>query len=111
MNGFVMPYLSEGLTAMIAGFAGWFFTRRKTRAEGRKSELETVQEAIKIWRETAGDLKDEVRQLREENKTLRSEVTKLRISNNRILKALDKLNVENFDTVIKDLHEKISEHE
>ena len=110
MPQIVIPYLSEAITAMIAAFAGWFFTRRKSRAEGKKSELDVVQEAIKIWREMAVDLKLEIKCLQEENRLMKSEVNKLRQLNNKILKVLDKLSMENFEAVVKELREKINEH-
>jgi septal ring factor EnvC (AmiA/AmiB activator) len=34
------------------GFFGWFFTRKKSNAEAKGSELENVEQAIKIWRES-----------------------------------------------------------
>ena len=38
------------------GFFGWFFTRKKSNADAKGSELENVEHAIKIWRETAENL-------------------------------------------------------
>ena len=34
------------------GFFGWFFTRKKSNAEAKGSELENVEQAIKIWRQS-----------------------------------------------------------
>ena len=111
MRQIIIPYLSEAITALVAAFAGWFFTRRKSRAESDKSELDVVEEAIKIWREIAQDLKKEIQELKEENKLLKHEVSRIRVLNNKIFKALDKLNIENFGEVIKELRIKVAEHE
>jgi predicted RNase H-like nuclease (RuvC/YqgF family) len=35
------------------GFFGWFFTRKKSNADAKGSELENVEHAIKIWRESS----------------------------------------------------------
>jgi hypothetical protein len=45
------------------GFFGWFFTRKKSNAEAKGSELENVEHAIKIWRETAEKLSARVDEL------------------------------------------------
>ena len=111
MSQIIMPYLSEAITALVAAFGGWFFSRRKTRAEAKSSELAVVQDAIRIWRETAQDLKNEILDLRKENELLRCEVNKLRRSSGKILKALDKLNAGNYEDVIRELREKIVDHE
>ena len=111
MRQIIIPYLSEAITALVAAFAGWFFTRRKSRAESDKSELDVVEEAIKTWREIAQDLKKEIQELKEENRLLKHEVSRIRVLNRKIFKALDKLNIENFSDVIKELHIKVAEHE
>ena len=48
------------------GFFGWFFTRKKTNADAKGSELENVEHAIKIWRETAEKLSARVDELSKE---------------------------------------------
>lgn len=48
------------------GFFGWFFTRKKSNAEAKGSELENVEHAIKIWRETAEKLSARVDELSKE---------------------------------------------
>lgn len=56
------------------GFMGWFFTRKKTNAEAKGSELENVEQAIKIWRETAEKLSNQVNDLRNEVDELRNDL-------------------------------------
>jgi hypothetical protein len=48
------------------GFFGWFFTRKKSNADAKGSELENVEHAIKIWRETAEKLSARVDELSKE---------------------------------------------
>lgn len=56
------------------GFFGWFFTRKKTNAEAKGSELENVEQAIKIWRETAEKLSKRVDELSAEVDELRKDL-------------------------------------
>jgi hypothetical protein len=45
------------------GIIGYFVTRKKTNADAKGSELENVEHAIKIWRETAEKLSTRVDEL------------------------------------------------
>ena len=56
------------------GFFGWFFTRKKSNAEAKGSELENVEQAIKIWRETALELSKRVDELSKEVEELRNDL-------------------------------------
>lgn len=56
------------------GFFGWFFTRKKSNAEAKGSELENVEQAIKIWRETAEKLSKRVDELSKEVEELRNDL-------------------------------------
>lgn len=56
------------------GFFGWFFTRKKTNAEAKGSELENVEQAIKIWRETAERLEQKVTFLEGQIKDLQQDL-------------------------------------
>ena len=48
------------------GIIGYFVTRKKTNADANGSELENVEHAIKIWRETAEKLSARVDELSKE---------------------------------------------
>lgn len=63
------------------GFFGWFFTRKKTNAEAKSSELENVEHAIKIWREMSEQLKKEVEDLKLELKEVRADQAALHREN------------------------------
>ncbi len=56
------------------GFFGWFFTRKKSNAEAKGSEMDNVEQAIKIWRETAERLNARVEELSKEIDELRNDL-------------------------------------
>lgn len=93
----------------------------KSKTEVQSNELQNTEGAIKIWRETATSLRDELvksqenynivlNQLDTFSKTvedLRGEVQKLRTTNNKIVKLLDKITPDNLSEMveqIKNLH-------
>ncbi len=67
------------------GFFGWFFTRKKSNAEAKGSELENVEQAIKIWRETAEKLSKRVDELSAEVDELRKDLISVH-RENKVLK-------------------------
>ena len=105
----------------ISSLLTWLFARRKNRAEAQQSELDVVEQAIRIWREMSEELRAELKasttiieglrakvdELAQENQALRLEVAKLRCTNTRIVKALEKINPANFEKVVQDLKEKL----
>jgi len=56
------------------GIIGYFVTRKKTNADAKGSELENVEHAIKIWRETAEKLSARVDELSKEIDELRADL-------------------------------------
>ncbi|SDE79729.1 cell wall anchor protein [Riemerella columbipharyngis] len=58
---FLQQYISEALTAVIGGFFGWFFTRKKQQEELRASELDNVDKAVRIYREMIEDLSGQLK--------------------------------------------------
>lgn len=110
MNEVVITALSSFASAAIT----WLFARRRNAADARKveaeakvSELDVIEDAIKIWREIAEDLKKEVQRLSDDNKALKCEVGKLRLINNKILRALDKINNDNAMEVVNSIKNEI----
>ena len=65
------------------------FGRKKEKIEVESSEITNVQEAIKIWREMATDLKAEVADLKEKVETLTTEIHNLRSENIELRAKLD----------------------
>lgn len=83
------------VTTLVAAFSGWFFGRRKQKAEAVSTELDAVEKAVAIWRQIAEDLKrrQDEQSLKIEAQTseislLREEVSTLRRDNARLLSEL-----------------------
>lgn len=71
-------------TLLPSGVAAWlshFFTRRKVRAETRKSELDNIEQSMKIYQEMISDLKKEYNELKEEVIKLTAELKTAREEN------------------------------
>jgi regulator of replication initiation timing len=73
----IFPAIISGFT----GFFGWLVGKNKEKVEIQSSEITNVQEAIKIWREMATDMKAEVAELKEKIELLTTEVHTLRSEN------------------------------
>jgi peptidoglycan hydrolase CwlO-like protein len=81
-------------TLSAAGVASvtWLFSRKKQQAETVQTELDNVQKAVEIWRQTAEDLKKEVEQLRAEVKELQKVVADLHKENLALKEQVSKFN-------------------
>ena len=76
------------------GFFGWFFTRKKSNAEAKGSELENVEQAIKIWRETAEKLSARVDELSKEVEELRNDLITVHRENKQLKDYLYKRGID-----------------
>lgn len=81
-------------TGALGAFVSWIFGRRKENVEVQASEINNVQEAIKIWKDMAQELKEEVAELKEKVEQLTSEVHTLRAEN---ISLRSKLGINNED--------------
>lgn len=77
------------LTAFFASAITWLFGRKKAQVEVEAGEITNVQEAIKIWREMANDMKQEVAELKIKVETLTTEIHNLRTENIELRSKLD----------------------
>jgi predicted RNase H-like nuclease (RuvC/YqgF family) len=84
-NEVVLPTL----TAFFASIITWIFGRKKVQVEVEAGEITNVQEAIKIWREMANDMKQEVAELKIKVETLTTEIHNLRTENIELRTKLD----------------------
>jgi septal ring factor EnvC (AmiA/AmiB activator) len=89
------------------GFFGWFFTRKKSNAEAKGSELENVEQAIKIWRETAEKLSLRVDELSKEIDELRADLVTVHRENKQLKdylykRGIDFSIIQNESTIIFD---------
>lgn len=69
------------IVSAISGAFGWLVGRKKENVEVQKTEIENVSDAIKLWRETALELKGEVAELKIKVETLTTEIHGLRAEN------------------------------
>jgi regulator of replication initiation timing len=69
------------IASVVAGIFGWVIGRKKENVEVQKTEIENVSDAIKLWRETALELKTEVAELKTKVETLTTEIHGLRTEN------------------------------
>jgi predicted RNase H-like nuclease (RuvC/YqgF family) len=81
MDLFDKDLVIPGLFSALSGLFGWLIGRKKENVEIQGSEITNVQEAIKIWREMATDMKAEVADLKEKVETLTTEIHNLRAEN------------------------------
>jgi hypothetical protein len=54
-----IEWVYGSLAALGSSFATWFFTRKKSAAETKGSELENVEKSLGIYREMLADVKGE----------------------------------------------------
>jgi archaellum component FlaC len=76
------------------GVIGYFVTRKKTNAEAKGSELENVEQAIKIWRETAEKLSLRVDELSKEIDELRADLVTVHRENKQLKDYLYKRGID-----------------
>lgn len=79
------------LASAGASFVTWIFTRRKQTAEAEGSELDNVEKAVAIWRQTAEDLHKEINELRLQITDLKNQVCNLQSENYRLISEIEKL--------------------
>jgi len=126
--------LSIAMNALLGGgMLFQFFTvkalknKANAEAEGAKAsaestELDNVDKAIKIWREMAVQLKEELQQsgckyseiaqryteVAKQVDELRKEVNKLTCASNKILKMLDKITHDNLEKIVEQIKDEIN---
>lgn len=107
-------------SSLTGGGIGWFVTlraiRQKAMAESRGSELDNVEDAVKIWRELAESFKNELQQARADNSEitkqvdlLRREVVRLTRTNSDIIRMLKKLTPDNLEESVRDIINEINQ--
>jgi predicted nucleic acid-binding Zn-ribbon protein len=79
MEGWVETIITGVFGAGGGGFFGWFFTRKKSNAEAKGSEMDNVEHAIKIWRESAQSLQLENEKLSKKVEDLSNAIEEMRL--------------------------------
>lgn len=80
----ITQVLVTAATSTFAAFIGWFLGRRKQTAEAVNTELDAVQKAITIWRDTAAELRVEVARLKNEVGIMAQRINELHEDNNKL---------------------------
>ena len=123
MNEVIITIITALLTGGFSSLITVRFSRQKAKAEAvlaessvKTSELDNVQEAVKIWREMAESLKSELNQSRDDYKNITSEIESLRKEiahltciNSKIMKLLDKITPENLEKMVEQIKKEIHE--
>jgi predicted nucleic acid-binding Zn-ribbon protein len=92
MQDFVLNLLS----LFFGGAITWLFARKKQDADTTRVNLENINLAVAIWRDTAKELSTKVDVLTEKCEKLTTEVEMLRKENVTLKKKLDKT-IETID--------------
>ncbi|MDA3943726.1 MAG: hypothetical protein PF694_09335 [Bacteroidetes bacterium] len=99
MSNWLETALITIVPTILGSFGGWFFGRKKTAAETKSVELDNVEAAVKIWRESAENLSQqltiynkELMSLRQENASLRDRLETLEDEIKEIRRANSSLN-------------------
>lgn len=94
MGGFGIDWITTTIATAVGSVISFLLGMRRNIAEARKAELDNIEQAIKMWRETAQHQQVEIENLRqqvnglyakvsellEENASLRAEVAQLKES-------------------------------
>jgi septal ring factor EnvC (AmiA/AmiB activator) len=94
MNFDLQDTILPSIVSLFSGAFGWLIGRKKENVEVQKTEIENVSDAIKLWRETAQELKTEVAELKTKVESLTTEIHGLRTEN---IELRAKLNENNKD--------------
>lgn len=99
---------------LISNFITLRAQKKKANAEAKGSELSNVETAIKIWREMAENLSDELKEqqlktmeMKNELEKLTKEVNRLTCINSRIVRLLDKITPENLTNTVEEIKKAI----
>lgn len=66
MQEFITQYFGEFITAMVGGFAGWFYQRSKEKSDLQSNEIDNAEKVLKYYREMIDDLALRLKQAIEE---------------------------------------------
>lgn len=66
MQDFIVQYFGEFVTALIGGFAGWFYQRNREKADLQSNEIDNAEKVLKYYREMIDDLAIRLKQAIEE---------------------------------------------
>lgn len=99
-----MDQIIVGAFGLIGGIVGYIFTylqgRKKGRAEAKKSELENVEGAVKIWREVAEEMASENAKIKDLYNSVYQQNIKLLAKNELLVKKVEALE-KKLENIVK----------
>lgn len=98
MQDFLTNIFSYIIAPVASGFAGWFFAKRKIKAEAESGELDNVDKALEIYRKAIKDLEgwktellEKMGQIESENQELRKQLRESHSENESLRKRISQL--------------------
>lgn len=97
--------------SFATGFGGWFFGRRKNKADATAAEIGNLDRIINMWQKTAEQFKKSYDELQEQNGRISDELKALREENKDLVHDVKRLNrlVEDLKCENKGLIRRLNE--
>ena len=86
-----MDNLFTVLITAFGAFIGWFFTRRKTKAEAIGSEIDNDTKVVDLWRNWSAHLQDQIEEMEGKIQQLTQRIEELEEENKQHLKTIENL--------------------
>ena len=86
-----MDNLFTVILTAFGAFIGWFFTRRKTKAEAIGSEIDNDTKVVDLWRKWSAHLQDQIEEMEGKIAQLTQRIEELEEENKQHLKTIENL--------------------
>lgn len=86
-----MDNLFTVLITAFGAFIGWFFTRRKTKAEAIGSEIDNDTKVVDLWRNWSAHLQEQIEEMETKIQQLTQRIEELEEENKQHLKTIENL--------------------
>jgi peptidoglycan hydrolase CwlO-like protein len=86
-----MDNLFTVILTAFGAFIGWFFTRRKTKAEAIGSEIDNDTKVVDLWRNWSAHLQDQIEEMEGKIAQLTQRIEELEEENKQHLKTIENL--------------------
>lgn len=86
-----MDNLFTVILTAFGAFIGWFFTRRKTKAEAIGSEIDNDTKVVDLWRNWSAHLQDQIEEMETKIQQLTQRIEELEEENKQHLKTIENL--------------------
>lgn len=79
------------IVTAFGAFVGWFFTRRKTKAEAIGSEIDNDTKVVDLWRNWSAHLHEQIQEMETKIAQLTHRIEELEEENKQHLKTIENL--------------------